>query len=193
MLCFLSFGLAQPAVDPSSDQLYKSMRFYETMWRLEEEKKPKGDWGWIPNSKNFDEMFRIQGVLEKRAQLGEAKASFYAGILALETANMYAKTYSKQSSLYEENYDVALRHFKQAGNAGFPSGYWNAAVMYEDGTGVMRSSTAAIELYFKAGLGYLGTNEREKALSSLEAIYRIDKNHELAKQLESQLKKAAVK
>ena len=104
-----------------------------------------------------------------------------------------AKGYSKQTSGYEENYDAALRYFKQAGNAGFPSGYWNAAVMYEEGSGLMRSNLAAIELYFKAGLGYLGLNEREKALSSLEAIYRIDKNHELAKQLESQLKKAAVK
>lgn len=187
--CLISLAAAESEADLPSEKLYQNMRFSESMWRLE----PAGKYGsrgpWIPDSENFDEMFRLRKMLEERAEKGDAIAMFYVAIVESETA----ATHAKGSLSSTQHYAVALRLFKQAGDNGIYDGYWNVAVMYANGEGAIQSQLAALEWYFKAGLGYLKIDDRERALSALEAIQRIDKHHNLAKRLAAQLQKGAPK
>jgi hypothetical protein len=50
-----------------------------------------------------------------------------------------------------------------------------------------RSGLAAAEWFYKAGMGFMGPGEREKALASLEEIPKIDKKHPMGIRLKARL------
>ena len=115
-------------------------------------------------------------------------AAFYAAVIAQEDAKRLG-----QSDARNKLYEKAVWYWKVAGDAGDPGAYWNLAVMYLKGEGVMQSRLAAIEWDYKAGLGFLRLGQREKALAALEAIQSIDKNSPLARKLEASLAQGAPK
>ena len=115
-------------------------------------------------------------------------AAFYAAVIAQEDAKQLGQSDSR-NKLYEK----AVWYWKVAGDAGDPGAYWNLAIMYLSGEGVMQSRLAAIEWDYKAGLGFLRLSQREKALAALEAIQSIDKNSPLARKLEASLAQSAPK
>lgn len=66
------------------------------------------------------------------------------------------------------------------------------ARMYANGDGVVASTYAAVEWFYKAGELYLKQNERELALTALESINNLAPDHFLAKQLFSKIYKKPV-
>lgn len=119
--------------------------------------------------------------LDKRAR-ADAMAAFYAATLAQEAAKLASDV--ERPKLYAK----VVTFWKQAGEAGEPGGFWNLAVMCQNGEGVTRSKLAAVEWYYKAGVAYLGKGEREKALAALEAVRSIDATSGLAQKLAARLK-----
>jgi len=118
----------------------------------------------------------------------DALAAFYAAMLAQEAATRQGSP-DERSRLYQK----AVSFWKLSGDAGEPGAYWNLAVMYLNGVGVMQSKLAAIEWNYKAGVGFLKLGEREKAQAALEAIQAIDKASPLGRKLEASLALGAPK
>lgn len=85
--------------------------------------------------------------------------------------------------LIESSFKDAGKWFRSAANDGYPLSMYMLAVMHANGQGVLQSNYVAIEWYSKAGKAFLGINERDLALKSLEEINKLDSNHILAKEL----------
>ena len=92
----------------------------------------------------------------------------------------------------KDNYDKALSYYKKACPA-VSEACWNIADIYAKGLGSTKSSLAALEWFYKAGVGYLANNQREEALASLEAMEKIDSKNTLSLKLNLQLQKGAPK
>lgn len=137
--------------------------------------------------KPLDEMFRIKKELNAIADKGDVTAMFYTGLLKSE----YAKVLEDSKNLVEANkeYELAADYYKRAGDGGSLNAYWNVAIMYERGRGVVKSNSAAIEWFYKAGIQDLKYKRREEALAALDAIKALDKEHRLGKRLQIELEK----
>jgi TPR repeat protein len=145
-----------------------------------------------------NEISRLKKSLETKVNHGEPIAMFYAAMLKEDDARFdraFSEKYQNMSRIKDSNekYDLAIQLFKQAGDAGINAAYWNVAVAYENGFGNTTSKLAAIEWYYKAGVGYLKDGYREQALAALEAIQAIRMDSELGLRLEKELNKGAPK
>jgi hypothetical protein len=110
------------------------------------------------------------------------------------SAEAFGKSGSPVSvRLKNEHYRKAVDYYKKACAAKVYEGCWNIGVIYQSGLGETRSRLAAAEWFYKAGVGYLAINERERALGALEAVQSIDFNGLLAKKLSLELQKGAPK
>jgi hypothetical protein len=118
----------------------------------------------------------------------DALAAFYTALLSVEAAKRVGPSNER-----DRLYGNAVAFWKRSGDAGDAGAYWNLAVMYQSGEGVLRSNLAAIEWFYKAGTGFLRLHEREKALAALEAIQSIDRKSALAHKLEGLLAGGAPK
>jgi len=178
--------LAREQTDTTED-VFNNMRFAQEMYRNEQQVEiEKGKIAWLLKSKNWDKEWRLREVLKVRASKGDPVANFYMGLLSAESGY-----FLKDGVVGKKFYNEALAYYKEACLKNAVSGCWNIAVMYADGTGVMKSNLAAVEWYYKAGVGYLAIGEREMALAALESIQKNDKNHALAKKLNALLQKGA--
>jgi TPR repeat protein len=137
--------------------------------------------------KPFDEMLRIKKELNVLADAGDVDAMFYTGILKSE----YAKVLEGSKNIVEakKEYELAAEYYKRAGDNGSLNAYWNVAIMYERGRGVVKSNSAAIEWFYKAGIQDLKYGRREEALAAYDAIKALDKEHRLGKRLQIELEK----
>ena len=178
----------------SPEQIYNSLRFADSMYKFElssvwvpDPLKSKykeicgpGSFDLYCETKNSIEVRRLTDILKNRAASGDSVAMFYMGLQTSKTAKTLNST---------EDYEKAATYYKQACNAGVADGCWNVGAMYADGTGVIKSGLAAAEWFYKAGIGYLKIEERERALAALETIQKIDKAHPLGSKLDALLQK----
>jgi TPR repeat protein len=202
-MCFcsvlLSTANAQDAAK-STQEIYGRIRALEPLINKLEvarylnekgEVKALADLGYAPkdpalSSDTYEtESQGLLGILEARGSKGQALAAFYTAMFAQEAAKRLAPS-DASNKLFEK----AVIFWKRAGDAGDPGAYWNLAVMYQRGEGVMKSKLAAIEWDYKAGVGFLNQGQREKALAALEAIQAMDRNSSLGRS-EAQLAKGA--
>ncbi|MFZ2295099.1 MAG: hypothetical protein WAW46_08690, partial [Polaromonas sp.] len=139
----------------------------------------------------LSEMFRLRETLKVSADAGDAGAMFYTALLKVERAEQSARNSLQRDAANE--FESALGYYKRAGDGGEIGGYWNVALMYANGKGVIQSKSAAVEWFYKAGTAYLSAGLREKALAALDAIKTIDKEHRLGKRLQTALDKGEPK
>ena len=139
------------------------------------------------NCKLLDEMFRIKKELNVLADAGDVDAMFYTGLLKSEFAKVLEN--SKDTVAAKKEYELAAEYYKRAGDGGSLNAYWNVALMYELGLGVVKSNSAAIEWFYKAGIQDLKYGRREEALAALDSIKTLDKEHRLGKRLKIELEK----
>ena len=168
----------------STEQIYNSLRFAASMYSFElssvwvtdplkskyKEICGSGSFDFYCETKNSKEVLRLKEILKSRAVLGDGVAMFYMGLLTADSAKGMDST---------RDYEKAVAYYKQACNSGVAAGCWNVAIMYADGIGVFKSGLAAAEWFYKAGIGYLKIEERDRALSALESIQKIDRGHPL--------------
>ena len=118
VLCFavaISFrASAQSLPEKSTEETYRSLRFHEAMWKAEPPKFSGQRGMFIPDSENFEEMFRLRRLLEARSMERDAAAMFYVAVLRSEAAAKY----EKGSEAARREYAAALELFKQAGAGG---------------------------------------------------------------------------
>lgn len=200
LLCatFSASALAE-AVEQTPEQIYNKIKQNES---LNSHNVGNGSelapWLSSENSKRFFENLELKKLLETKASRGDLMAMFYVALLKTDNARLLRAVGEKYTNMNmikesDDEYDLALQLFKQAGDAGISAAYWNVAVAYANGHGSTSSKLAAIEWYYKAGVGYLKDGDRERALAALEAIQAIRMDSELGKRLEKQLNKGAPK
>ena len=193
-LILLLFSMASHAQqdEGSTEQIYKNLRSAESLFSIEQVAEiKKGGSPWILESKNSNERWRLQNVLEARADAGDSVASFYMGVITSEFGAMWNR--QKKTKSGNDEYEKAVGFYKKACAAGLANGCWNVADIYVNGVGQTTSGLAAAEWFYKAGVGYLANGERERALAALESIQKIDGKHLLGKKLDAQLQKGAPK
>lgn len=187
-----SLGIAQ-TVKIEATELFKQYRMQESNFSFESsmakmEGKPNVcAFPILESCKPLDEMFRIQKAINVLSDEGDIDAMFYTALLKVEMAEKTGLTTKYGES--QSEYELAAALYKRAGDGGAITGYWNVAGMYARGTGVIKSNSAAIEWFYKAGDAYMKNGLREKALASLDAIKEIDKEHRLGKRLQLALEK----
>lgn len=196
---FVSNGFTQTrALD--GDQIYQQYRAAESRFSLAVSlavsgKGPKEDancaMAFFGDCPPLNEMFRLRETLKARADAGDSGAMFYTALLKVEQAEQSARASLQRDAANE--FESALGYYKRAGDGGEIGGYWNVALMYADGKGVIQSKSAAVEWFYKAGTAYLSAGLREKALAALDAIKAIDKEHRLGKRLQTALDKGEPK
>ena len=181
----------------STQQIYDGIRSAGELYSMElSEAIQKGTLkGWSLASANFDRGLRLKDLLSGRAEQGDGLALFYSGLLAGEYAEKIQKNATSRSlnEMAQEEYRKSINYFKKACNLNWGSACWNVGVIYRDGTGVIPSGLAASEWFYKSGMIFLKANDRENALTALEAIQAIDKQHILGKKLSDALIKTAPK
>jgi TPR repeat protein len=124
----------------------------------------------------IEERTALEVKLEELAVAGNAEASFYSGVLALEFGRKLSR--GAYTDEYSRSYfEKAIKHFKRASQAGVGESSWNLATMYQAGEGILASKLAAAEWYHKAGLQYLAAGRREDALACLEQIEAMNVSH----------------
>lgn len=193
-LILLTFSLASHAQqdEGSTEQIYKDLRSAEFRFSLDMKAEiDKGNIPFLFESKNSNERWRLQKVIETRADAGDSVASFYMGVLTSEFGAMWNR--EKKTKSGNDEYEKAIGFYKKACTAGLANGCWNVADIYVNGFGKTTSGLAAAEWFYKAGVGYLANGERERALAALESILKIDGKHLLGKKLDAQLQKGAPK
>lgn len=195
---FCTATMAQEGLQ-TAEQIYKQIRDLDSLIQMEIKIKiDKGEmtYPFHPSSPNEDKSWKLKSALEQSAKDGDPYAMFYTALLKSDFADKLRGSSSSSEvtkRLSDDEYVVAMRLFKQAGEAGISSAYWNVALMYANGEGGTQSNLAAVEWYYKAGNSYLKSGDRERALASLEAIQKVSKNHELGKRLDAMLRKNAPK
>lgn len=192
VLILLAFSIPSHAQqdEGSTEKIYTDLRSAEL--RFSFDMKAEIDKGNIPflfESKNSIERWRLQKVIETRADAGDSIASFYMGVLTSEFGPMWNR--EKKTKSGNEQYEKAIGFYKKACTAGLSNSCWNVAEIYVNGFGQTTSGLAAAEWFYKAGVGYLANGERERALAALESIQKIDNKHLLGKKLDAQLQKGA--
>jgi hypothetical protein len=213
MLFLTSFSintLADTEV-PEALQLYTKIKLNEKKsadnvklapWLSDEDKKNSVNLApWLrPENENlYEENREIEKLLETMASNGEPNALYYSAMLKMDWADTLLSFRGiKDWTQSDEDrvrvaYDQALLRFKQSGEAGSPAACWNVATIYSKGLGSTTSKLAAIEWYYKAGVGYLKNGYREQSLAALEAIQAIRMDSELGLRLEKELNKGAPK
>lgn len=187
--CQITFG--QEIDGASTEDVFQRIRSAQLKYRLETMNGacPGTRSLFACKTENSIEEARLTRLLESRATDGDAVASFYAGLIASELGEQLTK--SQLSQMGDEAYEKALRHFKKACEGKVYGGCWNVASMYENGQGDVRSSLAASEWYYRAGVGYLALGQRERALAALEHIRLADADNPLGKKLSNLLRKGS--
>jgi TPR repeat protein len=177
--------------DGTSQQVYDAMRLAESMYDMEtaNDECPKnnrsGFWGLCvtENSKNES---RLREVLRSRANSGDPTASFYWGVMLSEGAARHRSTEIGMKAR-KQGFELAISYFKPACTGGISDACWNIADIYLKGLGQTKSELAAVEWFYRAGVGYLANSKREEALATLEAIQKISGKHPLGEKLKAKL------
>jgi TPR repeat protein len=188
----ISQGSSAQVSDGSSQQVYDSMLSAENLYRIEtvNDQCPSNDrsgfWGLCVTQNSINEA-RLREVLRSRADAGDTTALFYWGVMTARSgAYRINDTTEIGIKARKKNYDIALSYYKKACPA-ISEACWNIADIYVKGLGSTKSTLAAAEWFYKAGVGYLANGQREEALAVLEAIEKIDAKHSLAVKLRVQL------
>jgi TPR repeat protein len=198
-LIFLTVASQAFAQQPSLDAkgLYRQIRFLDSLIQMESEARiRKGDFQFLPGGETFNKKLAVSKDLDALVKSRDPSALFYSGLLKSEFADRISSSVDRSANalgLASEEYSGALSLFKMAGDSGVISGYWNVAVQYEKGQGVIASPLAASEWYYKAAQAYLREGDRERAIAALEAIKRLTKDSPLSIRLETALKKGEPK
>lgn len=184
--------------DGTSQQVYDSMLFAENLYKIEtaNDQCPTNDrsgfWGLCVTKNSINES-RLREVLRSRADAGDTTALFYWALITAKTGTHWSDSKTEIGvKARKQSYDSALIYYKKACPA-ISEACWNIADIYLKGLGSTKSGLAAAEWFYKAGMGYLASGQREEALAALEAIENIDPKNQLALKLKAQLQKGAPK
>lgn len=184
--------------DGSSQQVYNSMLFAESLYRFEtvDNQCPSNDrsgfWGSCVTKNSINEA-RLRAVLRSRADSGDTTALFYWGVIISKVGSRWIDSTTEAGTrARKENYDNALSYYKKACPS-VSEACWNIADIYVKGLGSTKSALAALEWFYKAGVSYQANNQRDEALASLEEMEKIDPKNSLAVKLKTQLQKDAPK
>ncbi len=184
--------------DGTSQQVYDSMLFAENLYKIETANNQcptndrSGFWGLCVTKNSINEN-RLRDVLRSRADAGDTTALFYWALITAKTGTHWSDSKTETGiKARKQSYDSALSYYKKACPA-ISEACWNIADIYLKGLGSTKSGLAAAEWFYKAGMGYLASGQREEALAALEAIENIDPKNQLALKLKAQLQKGAPK
>ena len=86
-----------------------------------------------------------------------------------------------QKGFGDERFASAIDWFKKSSD--YPPSAEMLGLIYSNGYGVEKSNFVALKYYHKAGTKYLEIGEEDKAISVLEKMHKIDKDHELTKDI----------
>jgi len=197
-LFLIAFNACAQKLDMSSHEVYEAMNSagYAHKREIENNQCPSNDNGLFvlcitENSKKRDQ---LMATLRQRADSGEPVASFYLGIMVVESEKSRINVTSDISiKARNQSYQIAINYYKKACAGGVSNGCWNIANILLNGYGETTSGLAAAEWFYKAGSGYLAAGDRDRALSALEEIQKIESTHPLGKKLFAQLQKGMPK
>ena len=138
-----------------------------------------------------DDMHRsvaYAGVLNARADSGDAAASFFAGNLKWDLCLvMQRQTDDQWRKMAEECWQETMKRFRVASAAQLPEATYNAAQLYELGRGAAASKLVAAEWYARAAEQYDKARNREQALTSVEKALNLVPDLPAALRLRKQL------
>lgn len=191
----LALSQAASAQTRTAEQIYREYLYTSglvtTEVRVDLEKGGIGFPDARPGT-NFDKSQKLLEELKANSKAGDASAMFHEGLIRHSDGAMYLRNLNIQGmkQLSDEAFRESLALFKRAGEGGDASGYYNVAVQYQNGQGVLKSNLAAAEWYYRAGTAYLRAGDRENALASLEGMQAADKDSALTKKLDAALRKS---
>lgn len=174
---------AQTNLSLETDELHSRLRFHEGLMQIEtlpsqvewKSKCGPGSHGFYCETKNSKAFFDLRTELRRRATNDrEPIAQFYFAMVLVEDGDKFNN---------RRDYDEALSLLKSSCEADIFSSCYNAGVMLSDGKGGLKSASAAIEWFYRAGKGFLKIGDRDKANAALDQIQIADRSSDLGKRL----------
>ena len=133
---------------------------------------------------NFLKGIAAETELETLAKQGDFDARYFMGLLKIHYGLISANSQARTSSYYSTAMELADQQFKEAvvwlkplAEKNVPGAQWAYGQMYADGHGVNKSSSNAIDLWFKAAQTYLSRGDRENALTLFDMMRGTDEHH----------------
>ena len=171
----------------SNSELYSRLKFHEGLWRLEnptrdklKEKCGPGSHGFYCETKDSKAYFELRAEMQRRSTiLKDPIAQSFFALALMDEGNRLGS---------DERHAEALSHFRSSCSMDVASSCFNAGLMLIDGKGSPRSPSAAIEWFYKAGIGFLKSGDRDKANAALDQIRLADSSSDLAQKLRNALR-----
>lgn len=183
-----------PATHRSGKELYDEILQSEQRGRSEVDLLFKG----IPvdekkSQANFQKGVEANIELEQRAKAGDIDARYYMGLyqihggeLDLESARQDPNN-STWPVLADKEFKGAVEWLKPLADQNIPQAQWMYGQLYANGNGVNKSSSNAVEWWFKAAQTYLKTGDRENALTLFDKMRNVDQSNPRVSKLQKLL------
>lgn len=142
---------------------------------------------------NFQEGLAAEDELEKLAKAGDTEARYYMGLDHIHNGEMELAAArqdpnnSTAANLADREYKKAAEWIKPLADQNIPQAQWVYGELYANGNGVNKSSSNAVEWWFKAAQTYLKTGDRENALTLFDKMRNVDQSNPRVSKLQKLL------
>jgi TPR repeat protein len=145
-------------------------------------KKPV-DFNPFQRSPYFDELTKKENLLEQLAEDGDTTAQYYEGVLNLKVGDRANGPDATEAQRWSARMDFqrAIRWLRPLADAGNPNAQRTLAEVNFDGKGISKSSSNAIDWYFKAEEGFRKAGDRKQAVITMDKMREIDPSGPLTK------------
>jgi len=142
---------------------------------------------------NLDESVAAQNELEQLARTGDAEARYYEGLYHIHIGLADAESARQDPSnsaapvLADREFKSAAEWLKSLAEQGNPQAQWQYGELFANGRGVNKSSSNAIDWWFKAAQTFLKKSDREDALTLFDMMRNADQSSPRVAQLQKAL------